>query len=101
MSLVGIFRPFFDLLCYLSLIGLQFVLSPTYCSAVQIRNDGKVKWNKLDYHLGDIETSMEDRELCKSFAFAMADDIYSTLCSSSRCVRAVLLNSCNGKCQLG
>ncbi|KAK2624763.1 hypothetical protein QTJ16_005956 [Diplocarpon rosae] len=39
---------------------LQVALSPTYCSAVQIRTDGKVKWKQLDYHLGSIGTSMED-----------------------------------------
>jgi hypothetical protein len=57
------------------MIGLQFVLSPTYCSAVQMRNDGKVKWNKLDYHMGDIGSSMEDRELPISLAFLIADNI--------------------------
>ncbi|TVY50079.1 Mediator of RNA polymerase II transcription subunit [Lachnellula occidentalis] len=39
---------------------LQVALSPSYCSAVQIRNDGKIKWKQLDYHLGDIGSSMED-----------------------------------------
>lgn len=42
--------------------GLQIALSPTYCSMVQIRNDGKVKWKQLDYHMGDIGSSMEDRK---------------------------------------
>ena len=35
-------------------------LSPSYCSLVQIRNDGKIKWKQLDYQLGDIGTNMED-----------------------------------------
>ncbi|KAF4633171.1 hypothetical protein G7Y89_g4945 [Cudoniella acicularis] len=39
---------------------LQVALSPSYCSLVQIRNDGKIKWKQLDYHLGDIGSSMED-----------------------------------------
>ncbi|TVY60790.1 Mediator of RNA polymerase II transcription subunit, partial [Lachnellula suecica] len=39
---------------------LQVALSPSYCSVVQIRNDGKVKWKQLDYHLGDIGSSSED-----------------------------------------
>lgn len=43
--------------------GLQVALSPSYCSVVQIRNDGKVKWKQLEYHLGDIGSSMEDRRL--------------------------------------
>ncbi len=43
------------------LSGLQVALSPSYCSVVAIKNDGKVKWRQLDYHLGDIGTSMDDR----------------------------------------
>ncbi|PQE11142.1 RNA polymerase ii mediator complex subunit sin4 protein [Rutstroemia sp. NJR-2017a BVV2] len=39
---------------------LQVALSPSYCSIVQIRNDGKVKWKQLDYHMGEIGTSMEE-----------------------------------------
>ncbi|KAN0117358.1 mediator of RNA polymerase-like protein II transcription subunit 16 [Hyaloscypha variabilis] len=39
---------------------LQVALSPSYCSLVQIRNDGKVHWKQLDYQLGDIGSSMED-----------------------------------------
>ncbi|KAH6719322.1 mediator of RNA polymeras-like protein II transcription subunit 16 [Leptodontidium sp. MPI-SDFR-AT-0119] len=39
---------------------LQVALSPSYCSTVQIRNDGKIKWKKLDYHLGDIGNSMDE-----------------------------------------
>ena len=43
--------------------GLQFALSPSYSSAVQIRNDGKVKWKRLDSHMGDIGSSKDDRKL--------------------------------------
>ncbi|KAK0128828.1 mediator complex subunit [Cadophora gregata] len=39
---------------------LQVALSPSYCSVVQLRNDGKVKWKQLDYHLGDIGKSMDE-----------------------------------------
>lgn len=39
---------------------LQATLSPSYCSVVQIRNDGKVKWKQLDYHMGDIGSGMND-----------------------------------------
>ncbi|QSZ30359.1 hypothetical protein DSL72_004882 [Monilinia vaccinii-corymbosi] len=39
---------------------LQATLSPSTCSLVQIRNDGKVKWKKLDYQLGEIGSSLED-----------------------------------------
>ncbi|KAJ5047335.1 uncharacterized protein L3040_003162 [Drepanopeziza brunnea f. sp. 'multigermtubi'] len=39
---------------------LQVSLSPTYCSAVQLRNDGKVKWKQLNYHLRQIGTSTDD-----------------------------------------
>lgn len=41
--------------------GLQAVVSPSSCSVMQIRNDGIVKWKQLDYHVGDIGSSMEDR----------------------------------------
>ena len=44
--------------------GLQVALSPSYSSVVQIRNDGKVKWKHLEYHLGDIGSSMEDGKFC-------------------------------------
>jgi mediator of RNA polymerase II transcription subunit 16 len=54
----------FDLL--LILIGLQFALSPSYCSIVQIRNDGKIKWKHLEYHMGDMGSNVEDR--AKSFS---------------------------------
>ncbi|CZT50349.1 uncharacterized protein RSE6_11318 [Rhynchosporium secalis] len=39
---------------------LQVALSPSYCSIVQIRNDGKIKWKQLEYHLGGIGNSMEE-----------------------------------------
>ncbi|TVY15907.1 Mediator of RNA polymerase II transcription subunit 16 [Lachnellula arida] len=60
-----------DRVCHLSQIGfsytedepcLQVALSPSYCSVVQIRNDGKIKWKQLEYHLGDIGSSMEDSQ---------------------------------------
>ncbi|TAQ88490.1 hypothetical protein B7494_g3202 [Chlorociboria aeruginascens] len=41
---------------------LQVALSPSYCSIVQIQNDGKVKWKQLDYHMGDIGSSMDDAQ---------------------------------------
>jgi hypothetical protein len=62
MNLVSI-SLFVKLLSYLLVTGLQFALSPSYCSAVQIRNDGKVKWKRLDYHMGHIGSSKDDREL--------------------------------------
>ncbi|RDW88854.1 hypothetical protein BP6252_00886 [Coleophoma cylindrospora] len=46
---------------------LQMALSPTSCSMVQIRNDGKVKWKQLDYH-GDIGSSMEDGQYAATIA---------------------------------
>jgi mediator of RNA polymerase II transcription subunit 16, fungi type len=45
----------------LCLAGLQMALSPTNCSTVQICDDGKVKWNKLHYPLGDIGNNNKDR----------------------------------------
>ncbi|CAJ0546019.1 Ff.00g094920.m01.CDS01 [Fusarium sp. VM40] len=38
----------------------QVAFSPTYCSMVQLGEDGKVKWNKLHYPHGDIGNSMQD-----------------------------------------
>ncbi|KAH8662907.1 mediator of RNA polymerase-like protein II transcription subunit 16 [Tricladium varicosporioides] len=63
--------PDLDRVWHLSQIGfsytedepcLQVALSPSYCSLVQIRNDGKVKWKELEYHLGDIGSSMDDAQ---------------------------------------
>lgn len=96
MSLVGIFWICFDLPFCLFVIGLQFALSPTYCSAVQIRNDGKVKWKQLDYHMGDIGSSMEDGELLIPLSFHNDLKQHSTLCSCSCSTRAVLRDSSNG-----
>ncbi|KAF4464866.1 mediator of rna polymerase ii transcription subunit 16 [Fusarium albosuccineum] len=38
----------------------QVAFSPTYCSMVQMGDDGKLRWNKLQYPLGDIGNSMQD-----------------------------------------
>ncbi|KUJ20418.1 mediator of RNA polymerase-like protein II transcription subunit 16 [Mollisia scopiformis] len=39
---------------------LQIAFSPSYCSIVQLKGDGKVQWQHLDYRLGDLGTSAED-----------------------------------------
>lgn len=39
---------------------LQVAFSPSSCSLVQLKNDGKVSWQRLDYRLGDLGTSMAD-----------------------------------------
>ncbi|OAA48761.1 Mediator of RNA polymerase II transcription subunit 16 [Metarhizium rileyi] len=36
------------------------VFSPTCCSMIQIGDDGKVRWNKLQYMLGDIGNSPQE-----------------------------------------
>ncbi|KAM0564218.1 hypothetical protein ACHAPJ_000428 [Fusarium lateritium] len=46
----------------------QVAFSPTYCSMVQMGEDGKVKWNKLHYPLGDIGNSMQDAQYSGSIA---------------------------------
>ena len=75
--------------------GLQFALSPSYCSAVQIRNDNKVKWKRLDYHLGDIGSSKDDREwLVLDFGASLT--AHSALCSSDCSTGNVLLYSSDG-----
>ncbi|CAM1506819.1 Fc.00g064600.m01.CDS01 [Cosmosporella sp. VM-42] len=38
----------------------QVAFSPTYCSMIQMGDDGKVRWNKLHYPIGDIGNSMQD-----------------------------------------
>ncbi|KHN99933.1 Mediator of RNA polymerase II transcription subunit 16 [Metarhizium album ARSEF 1941] len=38
----------------------QAAFSPTYCSMVQIGDDGKLRWNKLQYPLGDIGNTPQD-----------------------------------------
>lgn len=100
--------PRMSLVCYrisllgaqLTLPGLQVALSPSYCSLVQIRNDGKVKWKQLDYHLGNIGSSMEDRKSSlQKNCFALLTT-HSSLCSS-RCHPLTLMhNSSNEKRQL-
>ena len=47
-------------------IGLQAAFSPTGCSIAQICEDGEVKWNSMYYPMEDINTSMQDSELCSS-----------------------------------
>jgi mediator of RNA polymerase II transcription subunit 16 len=75
--------------------GLQFALSPSYCSAVQIRNDGKVKWKRLDYHLGDIGSSKDDRKQF-NFHFGASLTACSTLCRSGCSIGNVLLYRSDG-----
>lgn len=41
-------------------VGQQVAFSPTFCSMVQMGEDGKIKWNKLHYPMGDIGNSMHD-----------------------------------------
>ncbi|KAM0225824.1 hypothetical protein ACHAQD_000783 [Fusarium lateritium] len=46
----------------------QVAFSPTYCSMVQLGEDGKVKWNKLHYPHGDIGNSMQEAPYSGSIA---------------------------------
>ncbi|GJC99681.1 RNA polymerase II mediator complex subunit Sin4 [Colletotrichum higginsianum] len=39
---------------------LQMAFSPTNCSIIKIQDDGKVKWSKMHYPLGDIGNSSQD-----------------------------------------
>ncbi|KAL7945985.1 mediator complex, subunit Med16 [Trichoderma barbatum] len=38
----------------------QVAFSPTHCSMVQVSDDGKIKWCKLQYPLGDIGNSYQE-----------------------------------------
>ncbi|RGP70630.1 mediator of rna polymerase ii transcription subunit 16 [Fusarium sporotrichioides] len=46
----------------------QIAFSPTYCSMVQMGEDGKIKWTKLHYPQGDIGNSMQDANYAGSIA---------------------------------
>lgn len=40
--------------------GQQVAYSPTYCSRVQLGDDGKMEWVRLYYPTGDIGNSMKE-----------------------------------------
>ncbi|KAI5466333.1 mediator complex, subunit Med16 [Mariannaea sp. PMI_226] len=46
----------------------QVAFSPTYCSMIQINDDGNLKWSKLHYPMGDIGNSMLDAHYAASIA---------------------------------
>lgn len=43
--------------------GQQVAFSPTYCSMVQLGDNGKLKWSKLHHPDTDIGDSMKDGTL--------------------------------------
>ncbi|GJN83792.1 mediator complex subunit [Purpureocillium lilacinum] len=49
----------------------QVAFSPTYCSMVQLGDDGKVKWSKLHYPAGDIGNSMHEAGLAVMVSSSM------------------------------
>lgn len=46
----------------------QVAFSPTQCSMIQMSEDGKIKWCKLQYPLGDIGNSNQDAHYAPSVA---------------------------------
>ncbi|KAF7557671.1 hypothetical protein G7046_g5986 [Stylonectria norvegica] len=46
----------------------QVAFSPTHCSMIQLDDDGKVRWNQLQYPLGDIGNTMQDPHYAASIA---------------------------------
>ncbi|KAL6904390.1 mediator complex, subunit Med16 [Trichoderma evansii] len=46
----------------------QVAFSPTQCSMIQMSEDGKIKWCKLQYPLGDIGNSNQDAHYAASVA---------------------------------
>ncbi|UKZ66623.1 uncharacterized protein TrAtP1_007795 [Trichoderma atroviride] len=46
----------------------QVAFSPTQCSMIQMSEDGKIKWCKLQYPLGDIGNSHQDAHYASSVA---------------------------------
>jgi hypothetical protein len=49
----------------LTCLALAISFSPTFCSMMQVTDDGKVKWSKLQFPDGDIGNSMQD---CKGYS---------------------------------
>ncbi|KAG5985084.1 hypothetical protein E4U55_001587 [Claviceps digitariae] len=47
---------------------LQAAVSPTCCSMVQIGDDGKIRWNRLQYMIGDIGNSTQDAHYSATIA---------------------------------
>ncbi|WQF84982.1 Putative mediator complex, subunit Med16, WD40-repeat-containing domain superfamily [Colletotrichum destructivum] len=47
---------------------LQMAFSPTNCSIIKIQDDGKVKWSKMHYPLGDIGNSSQDAPYAATLA---------------------------------
>ncbi|PHH87861.1 hypothetical protein CDD83_8302 [Cordyceps sp. RAO-2017] len=46
----------------------QVAFSPTYCSMIQMGDDGKVRWSKLHYPLGDIGNSFQEAHYAATIA---------------------------------
>ncbi|KAM5355943.1 hypothetical protein ACJ41O_002589 [Fusarium nematophilum] len=46
----------------------QVAFSPTYCSMIQMGDDGKIRWNKMHYPSGDIGDSMQNGHYSGSIA---------------------------------
>lgn len=66
-------------ICADNSLGQQVTFSPTYCSMIQMGDDGKVRWNKLHYPLGDIGNSMQDRMSTSTQAYEHVIDESSTI----------------------
>ncbi|OHF01042.1 RNA polymerase II Mediator complex subunit Sin4 [Colletotrichum orchidophilum] len=47
---------------------LQMIFSPTNCSVVKVQDDGKVKWSRLHYPLGDTGNSNQDAPYAATLA---------------------------------
>ncbi|RAL63790.1 hypothetical protein DID88_003434 [Monilinia fructigena] len=65
----------------LTVKSLQAALSPSTCSMVQIRNDGKVRWKQLEYHLARYAAMIAALSLSCSTSVMMLinyDDILAT-----------------------
>lgn len=60
-------------------LGQQVAFSPTYCSMIQMGDDGKIRWNKLHFPLGDIGNSMQDRMSTPPQAYGRVADQSSAI----------------------
>lgn len=80
-------------------IGLQVAFSPSFSSLVQIRNDGKVKWKPLEYHIADIGSSMEDRQYPLLAPSALCLQSRSTICSYHCSISFIMLHRSYDECQ--
>ena len=74
------------MICVNNSLGQQVAFSPTYCSMIQMGDDGKVRWNKLHFPLGDIGNSMQDRMSTPTQVYGRVTDESSAILRKHCCL---------------